>query len=127
MVWSGRLEMNYVCKSLTWWQTGVLVVELKLEQLSPETAGYLLPVTTGRQPECLTVPIPWDVRFWTEQLVEDAFGLFMQKLTPLLTQLDMGLVQKEQISTALISLALSVRNSLSTQALPVYFITQTTE
>jgi len=73
----------------------------------------------ARPPDFLTVPIPMDVQTLTEQTPEDVTELFMQKLIPLLSQHDTVSLPREQLSTALTSLASSVRNSLSMQALPL--------
>jgi len=112
--------MPYVCKSLTWWQTEVLVAELEWEPPLPEMGEYLLPVTTAHHPPFLTVPIPMDVRTLTEKPLRDVFELFMRKLTALLTRLDTELKSREPIFIALISLVSSVLSSLSTQELPLY-------
>src|SRR5690606_12475917 len=107
---SGYLETMYVCKSLTWWQTGVLVAELKLVQYSPEMVVFSSRATMDRQLDFLTVPIPWDAQLWNEQPMEDVYELFMRRLTPLLTQLDMELRLTDQTCSALTSLALSARS-----------------
>lgn len=105
--------MKYVCQSLAWWRSGVLVAELKLAPYSLEMAASLLLGTTGRHPDFLTVPIPMDAVELTFNPPEVVFGRFMQRLMPLLTQLGMELEQTDQICTALTSLALSVRSSSS--------------
>ena len=112
--------MTYVCKSLTWWQTEVLVAELEWEPPLPEMVEYLLPAITVHRPRSLTVPIPMDVQTLTEKPLRDVFDLFMQRLTPLLTRLDTGLESREPVFIALISLASNVQSSLSTLDYPVY-------
>lgn len=119
--------MNYVCRSLTWWQTGALVAELKLEQSSLEMDAFSLRATMGHPPDSLTVPIPMDAEFLRSNHPEAVFGQFMQKLTPLLTQLGTGLQRTERIYTALISLASSVRSSSSTRVYAVCYSILTTE
>lgn len=119
--------MNYVCKSLSWWRTGVLVLELKLEPSLPERVEYSQRGTTVHPPGSLTVPIPVDVQMLTELPASDVFPLFMLRLTPLLTQLGTGLRHREQISTALTSLAASVRNSSSMRGYPLCFMQLITE
>ena len=119
--------MGYVCKSLSWWQTGVLVAELKWEPSSQETDGYLLPVTMVHPPDSLIVPIPMDVQTLTEQAPEVVFEQFMQKLTSLLMQLDTGLQHRERIYTALTYLVENVRNSLSMPVWPLFTLIWTTE
>jgi hypothetical protein len=119
--------MGYVCKSLSWWQTGVLVAELKWEPSSQETDGYLLPVTMVHPPDSLIVPIPMDVQTLTEQAPEVVFEQFMQKLTPLLTLLDTGLRHREPVFTALISLVENVRSWPSTRESYLYSTIWTTE
>jgi hypothetical protein len=112
--------MTYVCKSLTWWQTEVLVIELKWEPPLQETVGYLLPVIMGHHPDYLTVPIPVDVQLWNEQMWEDVYDLFMPKLTALRIPLDMESLQKERICSVLTSLASNAQSSSSTVGLPWY-------
>ena len=119
--------MNYVCKSLTWWQTGVLVAELKLEQSWAEMDESWLRAITVRPPDFLTVPIPMDVQTLTGQHSAVVFELFMLRLMPLLMQLATGLRHREQISTALTFLAESVQNSSSTPEWPLFTIVRTTE
>ena len=119
--------MGYVCKSLSWWQTGVLVAELKWEPSSQETDGYLRPVTMVHHLDSLIVPIPMDVQTLTEQTPEAVFEQFMQKLTPLLTLLDTGLQHRERIYTALTYLVENVRNSLSMPVWPLFTLIWTTE
>lgn len=119
--------MNYVCKWLSWWQTGVLVVGLKLERSSPEMDECSLQVIMGHPADCLTVPILVDVQTWIGLAKEDVLDQFMQKLTPLLSQLDMVLAQTEPVSTALTSLVESVQNWPSTLGSLVYSTVWTTE
>lgn len=126
-IWSGCLEMRYVCKSLTWWLSGVLVFELKLELSSHETEEFLSLATTALPPGSLTVPIPMDVQTLIEPQIRDVFGQFMPRLTALLSLLDMELEHDGLVFIALISLVSSVRNSLSTQALLPYTTIQITE
>lgn len=119
--------MSYVCKSLGWWQTEVLVLGLKWVPSSQDMEGFLLPATTGRRADSLTVPLPMDALTLIGLLREDALEQFMQKLTRLLMRLDMELARTELISTALISLAENVRNSLSMRDFPWYTMVLTTE
>jgi len=105
--------MRYVCKSLTLWPTGALVIELKLEPCSPEMDGYLSRDTMGHLPDSLIVPMPVVVMEF--RTPEDALEQFMQRLTRLPLPLGMVLQQKEQISIALTSLAKSVQSFSSTR------------
>lgn len=119
--------MNYVCRSLSWWQTGVLVAELESEPSWVETGESWPRGIMVRPPGFLTVPIPMDVQMMTETPSQVVFELFMQRLTPLLTQLGMGLRHKDQISTALTSLVESARNSSSMPGYPLFTTVWITE
>lgn len=119
--------MRYVCNSLTWWPSEVLVAELKSEQSSHEMDVFSSPVIMDRRPHSLTVPIPMAVQTLTGEIPQVVFDLFMQRLTALLSPLDMGLVQMEQIYSALIRLAWAVQNSLSTQESRLYTTVLITE
>lgn len=113
--------MNYVCKWLGWWQTEVLVVELKLEPSSHEMVEFLQRVIMARPPDSLTVPIPMGAQMMIEADPRAVYELFMRRLMPLLTRLGTGLEPREQISTALICLVESVRSSSSTPEYEPYF------
>jgi len=119
--------MNYVCKWLSWWHNGVLVVGLKLEPSSLETDEYLLPATMALPVDFLIVPILVDVRSWIGLAKEDVFAQFMQKLTPLLSPLGTELAPMEPVSTALTYLVSAVQNWPSTLGSHLFSTVWTTE